>query len=82
MNKYYVYCLYSETKDRLYIGHTDNLERRFNEHCEGKVRSTKPYRPYKMIYFEEQPDKACAMNREKQLKRSGRKYLRKLINIQ
>ncbi|HAX50255.1 MAG TPA: endonuclease, partial [Bacteroidetes bacterium] len=48
--------------------------------CDGYVESTKPYRPYRMIYNEEQPDKSAAMRRERELKLSaGRKFLRSLI---
>jgi putative endonuclease len=80
MRKYFVYCLYSESRDRIYVGHTDNLDRRFKQHCDGYVGSTKPYRPYRMIYNEEQPDKSSAMKRERELKlSSGRKFLRSLI---
>jgi len=80
MRKYFVYCLYSESRDRIYVGHTDNLDRRFKQHCDGYVESTKPYRPYRMIYNEEQPDKSAAMKRERELKlSSGRKFLRSLI---
>lgn len=81
MQKYFVYCLFSESRNRIYIGHTDNLDRRFKQHCDGFVLSTKPYRPYRMIYNEEQPDKSAAMKREKELKlSSGRKFLRSFIS--
>jgi putative endonuclease len=83
LSKYFVYCLYSESRDRLYIGHTDNLERRYKQHTSGNVVSTKPYRPYKLIYHEELPDKKSAMKREFELKKSaGRIFLRKFINNQ
>jgi predicted GIY-YIG superfamily endonuclease len=29
---YYVYILYSKEKDRYYIGQTENVEKRLNEH--------------------------------------------------
>jgi putative endonuclease len=83
MSKYFVYCLYSDLFDRLYIGQTDNIERRFKQHCDGKVISTRRYLPYRMIYFEEVPDRASAFRREKELKVSSRrKYLRTFIDKQ
>jgi putative endonuclease len=80
MSKFFVYCLYSDIYDRLYIGQTDNIERRFKQHCDGYVISTRKYLPYRIIYFEEVPDRASAFKREKELKvTSGRKFLRTFI---
>lgn len=81
MNKFFVYCLYSDSFDRLYIGQTGDLEKRFKQHCSGKVVSNKKYLPYRIIYFEEVPDRAAAFKREKELKVStGRKFLRSFIS--
>ena len=81
MSKYFVYCLYSDLYDRLYIGQTSNIEIRFKQHCDGNVISTKRYLPYRIIYFEEVPDRASAFRREKELKVSSRrKYLRTFID--
>ena len=80
MNKFFVYCLYSDLHDRLYIGQTNNIERRFKQHSDGRVISTRKYLPYRIIYFEEVPDRASAFKREKELKVSKRKFLRTLIN--
>ncbi len=79
MGKFFVYCLYSDIHDRLYIGQTANIEIRFKQHCKGKVISTRRYLPYRIIYFEEVTDRASAFRREKELKKSGRKFLRSLI---
>jgi len=80
MKKFFIYVLYSETYKQLYIGHTDNLKRRFEQHNKGRVNSTKPFRPYKMIYFEETDSKAEAVKREKELKLTkGRRYLKQFI---
>jgi len=73
---YYVYVLKSEKDGKRYIGFTDNIERRFIEHCQGKVKSTKNRRPIVMIYTEEFLDKANAMKREAFFKtHSGRNFL-------
>ena len=81
MGKFFVYCLYSETFDRLYIGQTDNIERRYKQHQSGYVLSTRRYLPYRLLYFEEMPDRASAIRREKELKvTKGRKFLRKFID--
>jgi putative endonuclease len=49
---YYTYILVSEKNGRRYFGSCENLEKRLSNHNAGKVRSTKPYRPYKVHYFE------------------------------
>jgi putative endonuclease len=78
--KYYTYVLYSDKNKSLYIGSTNDLEKRFSQHNKGKVASTKPYRPYRLIYVEEFATKAEALEREKELKHSaGRRYLKQYI---
>lgn len=79
--KFFVYCLFSEKHNRLYIGQTDNIERRFSEHCKGRVLSTKAYLPYRLIYTEALVTKSDAVKREKELKLSqGRRFLKSFIN--
>ncbi len=64
------------------MGQTDNLERRLHQHNSGKVFSTKPYLPYRLIYFEEVKNRRSAMMREKELKTSkGRTFLRKILFV-
>jgi putative endonuclease len=80
MKKFFIYALYSEKYKQFYIGHTDDLKRRFEQHNKGRVNSTKPYRPYKIIYFEEVDTKAEAVKREKELKLTkGRRFLKQFI---
>ena len=49
---YYVYALKSKTRKYIYVGLTDNVERRLGEHNRGKSKTTKPYRPFQLIYSE------------------------------
>ncbi len=77
---YYIYIVASFTKV-IYIGVTNNLERRVFEHKEGKVAGfTKKYRCRKLVYMEEYADIAQALEREKQLK--GWKRYRKVDLIE
>lgn len=46
---YFVYILKSTKDKNLYIGRTNNFERRFNEHNLGKVPSTKSRRPFILL---------------------------------
>ncbi|OAQ38555.1 endonuclease [Pedobacter psychrophilus] len=49
---YYVYALISEKDNRIYVGFSSNLDKRLKEHNSGKTKSTKGYRPWKLIYNE------------------------------
>jgi putative endonuclease len=68
---YYVYLLRSYRGEHLYIGCTNNLEKRIEEHKTGKVVSTKRYLPMDLIYCETYISKSDAFNREKALKKYG-----------
>lgn len=52
---YYVYILESQNYQELYIGYTDDLRKRIKEHNQGLNKSTKPYLPWKLIYYEACP---------------------------
>ncbi|MEX0649226.1 MAG: GIY-YIG nuclease family protein, partial [Balneolaceae bacterium] len=61
---FYTYILRSEQFEKHYYGHTEDLEKRLNDHNRGKVRSTKAYRPWFLIYHESFKTKSEAYNRE------------------
>ncbi|HTE48580.1 MAG TPA: GIY-YIG nuclease family protein [Candidatus Paceibacterota bacterium] len=63
-----VYILKSLNYDRYYIGHSINANKRLFEHNLGKVRSTKAYKPWKIMYIEDQPNKREAYSREMKIK--------------
>jgi len=78
---HYLYILYSESKNRFYIGQTDNLELRLRYHNAGYVKSTKPGRPWKIILTKSFPDRSSAMKEESRLKRAkNRLYPEKYIS--
>jgi len=49
---YYVYILLNETKTRTYTGVADDVDKRLADHNAGRVKSSRPYRPYKIIHSE------------------------------
>ena len=49
---FYTYVLLSLKDNEYYIGYTNNLRKRLEEHNLGKNFSTKPRRPLKLIYFD------------------------------
>ena len=78
---FYVYVLKSKKDDKLYIGYTSDLKRRFLEHNQGLVESTRPRIPFSLIYYEAYLSESDAKHREEMLKRfSGSMvHLRKRI---
>jgi putative endonuclease len=75
-----VYILESQITLRYYIGHCADLEVRLQRHNKGLVRSTKPFRPWVVIYTEDFKTKNEAYKRELEIKSyKGGNAFRKLI---
>lgn len=80
MKTYYVYILASARNGTLYIGMTNDLLRRIQEHREGVVEGfTKKYHTHNLVYFESTEDVWVALEREKRLKVWKRKWKLRLI---
>jgi len=76
---YFAYVIRSESTGRLYKGMTKDLPVRLETHNAGKVRATKAYRPWVLVYKEECGSLAEARKRELYLKSGyGRKFLKNL----
>jgi putative endonuclease len=74
-----VYAISSETRNYIYVGLTSNLQKRFEFHNRGYEKTTAPYRPFKLIHFEELENRISARLREKYLKSgAGKAYLKTL----
>ena len=71
-----VYILFSSSHNRYYIGHSADLNTRLKNHNYGKVRSTKAYKPWTIVYTEDFPTKSEAYKREMEIKsyKSGIKF--------
>ena len=77
---FYTYIIYSSKSDRYYIGSSSDPKSRLERHNAGVTKSTKPYRPWKIVYTEEFKSKTEALKRENEIKRmKSRQYLEKLI---
>ena len=78
----YVYVLLSENHDRMYIGSSEEPDRRLVSHNAGKVRSTKRYRPWRCVLLEEYADRLTAEKRERYLKSGwGRRWLKSHVGL-
>jgi putative endonuclease len=76
---YYVYVLQSELNpEMIYTGFTRDLRKRLVEHNTGKDTFTRPYKPWKIVWYAGFSSKKRAMEFEKYLKSgSGRAFLRR-----
>ncbi len=78
----YVYILASRYKGTLYIGVTNNLSRRIEQHRSGAIPGfTKEYGIYTLVYFEEHASILEARARERVLKRWRREWKIQLIEF-
>ncbi len=76
---YFVYAIRSTVKNYIYVGMTNNVERRLAEHNNGENKSTKAYKPFELIYLEAFADRANARKKEVHLKAGvGKEFLRTL----
>lgn len=80
MKNYFVYILANKKDGTIYIGVTNNLEKRVYEHKRGVIEGfTKKYGIHNLVYLEETNDVNAALQREKQLKKWNRKWKIQLI---
>ena len=81
-----IFAIYIVTNPRntvLYTGVTSNLAKRVFEHKNKTVPGfTKRYNCTKLVYFETTTDSLSALEREKQIKKYGRKKKIELISEQ
>lgn len=71
---FYIYILQSARDNSVYVGYTDNLKRRFQEHNKGLNVATKNATPFALVYYEAYQSKSDAKYREKNLKRHAQAY--------
>ena len=80
---YFVYALYNKEHNKIYIGQTEDLEKRLKLHTEKEFKNSFTSRfdgKWSIIYTEEVLDRKQALIREKQLKSyRGREFIKKYI---
>ena len=83
MKRYFVYIMTNKPKGTLYIGVTNDIERRTNEHyLKAGSQFSKKYNLRRLVYVEEISDINAAIAREKQLKNWHRDWKINLIEAE
>ena len=79
-HNYFVYILASQPQGTLYIGVTNDLRRRIQEHRDGEGGTfTKRYGVDQLVWYEHHENIHAAIQREKSLKRWRRDWKANLI---
>ncbi len=77
---YYVYILTNWNNEVMYVGVTNNLERRIYEHKQKLIDGfTKKYNLNKLVYFEKTNNVLVAIEREKEIKKWRREKKNALV---
>ena len=77
--KHFVYILETE-HNTFYCGYTDDVEKRFKQHLEGRgAKYTRARRPCRLVYSKECDSKSSAMKLEYRIKQLSRKEKLDLI---
>ena len=82
MEKYFVYIMTNKYNRVLYVGVTNDLNRRLYEHKNGLLEGfTKRYNVHKLVYCEETGSINDAIAREKQIKGWKREKKNQLVEM-
>jgi putative endonuclease len=78
---YTVYILFSPDRNKYYVGHTNNLQRKLTEHRQKKSQFGKNSNKFELVFTEKYISKSKAYQREMQIKsyKNGQAF-KKLVN--
>ena len=77
---YFVYVIRSINSHRNYAGFTIDVQVRLKQHNSGETKSPKPYKPWRLLFYEKYSSKKKALEREKFLKSGqGRDFVKQFI---
>ncbi len=79
---YYVYILYSLSRNVYYKGFSENVDRRLAYHLTSKGKYTSGTEDWEIVYVQEFSSKSLALMEEKRLKRLNRTSIEELIKEQ
>ncbi|MCZ6614223.1 MAG: GIY-YIG nuclease family protein [Chloroflexi bacterium] len=79
---FFVYILQSESSGRYYIGSTKDTAQRLTQHNAGMMKSTRSFRPWRLVYTETYETLPQARNREAQIKSwKNRSYMETVLGL-
>ncbi|MDA0770676.1 MAG: GIY-YIG nuclease family protein, partial [Chloroflexi bacterium] len=79
---FHVYVLKSDSANRYYIGSTKDLAQRLDQHNSGISKSTRAYRPWRLVYSQAFDTRSDAVRREKEVKSwKNRAYLESQLDL-
>ncbi|MCA9356071.1 GIY-YIG nuclease family protein [Candidatus Nomurabacteria bacterium] len=74
------YAIKSKNRNYIYVGITNDIDRRLKEHNTGINKTTKPYKPFLLLYSKTHDSRVKAREHEKKLKSgSGKEFLKSLV---
>ncbi len=77
---FYTYIIQSQKNGKYYTGSCSDIDIRIERHNAGATPSTKPGRPWKLVYLESYKTNSEALRREREIKsKKSRKYIEFLI---
>jgi putative endonuclease len=75
-----VYAIWSERFNRIYVGMSQDIEKRLKEHNAGITQSTRAFRPWKIIFTANFENWEIGRSAEKYYKSGiGKEFLKKLV---
>jgi putative endonuclease len=79
---FFVYAISSTIRSYIYVGLTDNPDRRIGQHNSGYEKTTRAYAPFSILLIESFPTRIEARVREKYLKSGvGKEFLKGLQKV-
>jgi putative endonuclease len=79
--RYFTYILFSYTNGRYYIGHTEDIIKRLEDHNNGFCKSTKHGVPWHIVFTNSVETRGEAMKLENSIKKRGAKRYLKDIGV-
>lgn len=68
---YKVYAIRSKVDGRVYVGMSKNIFNRLKQHNSGQIKSTRPFRPWKIIFQEECGESRIIARKKEKYYKSG-----------
>jgi len=82
LERYFLYILQSQKDGSYYVGASENVETRLDQHNRGAGKSTRARRPWRLVYTEEHNTRSEAVRREREIKKQkNRFYIESIISF-